>query len=422
MADNAVLARNVDGAPKCDMSSHTVAFSHYNHFSTQFPIDPATGSIVDGGIKEQADQVFKNIVAVIEGIDRKVSQTVRVSIFLKDIADLDAVNEVYGNYFKDPLPTRTVVAVDALPVEGALIMADAVLSHGLGTIPDAPQADDLIILARNADDVYKSPNSTQTCAFSHYNNITMQIGIDKDGSLVSGGVKEEAKQALQNIKNILASIDVCVDDIVKNTIFLKDLSDLEAVNEVYKTFFPDTAIARTVKYVPARSVVKVKDLPKGACVAVEAVVSHGDGTPPQLVEDRHGLIVEPNNTDKAPKCCCSTQTVAFSHYNNIGAQFGKEAGSDSFVSGGAGAEAEQALTNIKAIVESVDHKLEDVVKVNIYLKDIADLAAVDEAYKKFFPDGTPARRVVGVGEILKGGSVMIDAVVSNAEGTPPFAD
>lgn len=422
MADNAVLARNVDNAPKDELSSHSVAFSHYNHFSTQFPIDPATGELVSGGVKEQAQQVFKNIVAVIEGIDRKVDQTVRVSVFLKDMADLDAVNEAYSEFFKGYLPTRTVVAVDALPLDGALIMADAVLSHGLGTIPDAPQADDLIILARNAENVYKSPTSTQTCAFSHYNNITMQIGIDKDGNLVSGGVEAETKQALQNIKDILASIDVCVDDIVKNTIFLKDLNDLETVNAVYKTFFPDTAIARTVKYVPARTPVKVKDLPNGASVAVEAVVSHGDGTPPQLVEDRHGLIVEPNNTDKAPKCCMSTQTVAFSHYNNIGAQFGMEAGSDSIVSGGAGAEAEQALKNIQAIIESVDHKLEDVVKVNIYLKDLADLDAVNEAYKKFFPDGTPARRVVGVGEILKGASVMIDAVVSNAEGTPPFAD
>lgn len=420
MADNAVLARNVDNAPVDEISSHSVAFSHYNHFSTQLPVDPATGALVDGGIKEQADQVFKNIFAVIDGIDRKPEMTVRVTIFLKDIADLDAVNEVYANYYKDYLPTRTVVAVDALPLDGALIMADAVLSHGLGTIPDAPQADDLIILARNADNVYKSATSTQTCAFSHYNNLTMQIGIDKSGNLVSGGVAEEAKQALQNIKDILASIDVCVDDIVKINVFLKDLGDLDAVNEVYKTFFPDTAIARTVNYLPARTPIKVKDLPKGASVAFEAVVSHGDGTPPQLVEDRHGLIVEPNNSDKVFKCSMCTQTVAFSHYNNLCAQFGIDT-SGNLVSGGVAAEAEQALKNIQAIVECVDHKLEDIVKVNIYLKDIADMAAVDEVYKKFFPDGTPARRVIGVGEIVKGASVMIDAVVSNAEGTPPIA-
>lgn len=420
MADNAVLARNVDGAPKCDISSHSVAFSHYNHFSTQLPIDPATGELVSGGIKEQAAQVFANIKAVIEGIDRKLDQTIRISIFLKDIADADAAIEAYKAVYTDYLPTLTVVAVDALPLEGALIQADAVLSHGLGTIPDAPQADDLIILARNTDTAPVCPNSTQTCAFSHYNNITTQLPLDKDGKLVSGGIKEQTDQALQNIKNILASIDVCVDDIVKITIFLKDLNNLEAVNEVYKTYFPDTAIARAVGYLPARSVVSVKDLQFSADIAVEAVVSHGDGTPPQLVEDRHGLILEANNTDKAPKCKNSTQTVAFSHYNNIGSQYGIDVATGELVSGGAKAEAAQALKNIKTIIESVDHKIEDVVKVNIYLKDMNDLAAVDEAYKEFFPDGTPARRVVGVSDILKGASVQIDAVVSNAEGTPPI--
>ena len=62
---------------------------------------------------------------------------------------------------------------------------------------------------------------------------------------------------------------------------------------------------------PARTVIAVADLPMGAAVQVEAVVSHGDGTPPQAIEDRHGLIIEANNTEHAPKCPFSTQTVAF---------------------------------------------------------------------------------------------------------------
>ncbi len=419
MADNAVLARNVDGAPVCDICSQTVAFSHYNHFSAQLPVD-ASGQLVAGGIKEQAQQCFTNLKTIIEGIDRKLEDTVRVSIFLKDINDLDAVNEVYKTFYKDYLPTRTVVAVDALPLDGALLQVDAVLSHGLGTIPDAPQADDLIILARNTDKAPKCENATQTCAFSHYNNITTQLPVDPaTGNIVSGGVKEQLNQCLRNVKNIVESIDVPIDDLVKVTIFTKDVSKLDEINEIYKTYFPDSAIARTVAYYPARSVVEVKDLPKGADVAVECVCSHGDGTPPQAVEDRHGLIVEPNNTDKVHRCPMTTQTVAFSHYNNISGQLPVDA-SGNMVSGGAGEQTEQCLANIKAIVESVDHKMEDVVKVNIYLADMSALAEVDAAYKKFFPDGTPARRVVGVAKNVKDATVLIDAVVSNAEGTPPI--
>jgi reactive intermediate/imine deaminase len=151
------------------------------------------------------------------------------------------------------------------------------------------------------------------------------------------------------------------------------------------------------------------------------VVSHGDGTPPQAVEDRHGLIIEANNTADAPKNALSTQTVAFSHYNHLSAQLPLDPKTGKLVAGGVKEQAAQCLKNIKAIVESIGHRLEDVVKVNLFVKDLADMAAVDEAYAAFFPGGVPARRVVGVSALPEGALIQIDAVVANAEGTPPIA-
>jgi reactive intermediate/imine deaminase len=259
-------------------------------------------------------------------------------------------------------------------------------------------------------------------SFSHYNNLSAQLPIDpKTGRLVVGGVKEQAGQCLKNIKAILESIDVPFDDIVKINIFLKNLSDTEAVNEVYKTFFPDSAIARAVAYVPARTIVAASALPMDALVQIEAVVSHGDGTPPQAIEDRHGIVIWANNTDNAPKCSLSTQTVAFSHYNHLSAQLPLDPKTGELVAGGVKEQAEQCLKNIKAIVESINHVMDDVVKVNIFLKNIEDMDAVDEAYKTFFPGGVPARRTVGVSALPKDALIQIDAVVSNAEGTPPKA-
>jgi len=239
--------------------------------------------------------------------------------------------------------------------------------------------------------------------------------------VVAGGVKEQAGQCLKNIKAILESIDVPFDDIVKINIFLKNLSDIEAVNEVYSTFFPDSAIARAAAYIPARTTIAASALPMDALVQIEAVVSHGDGTPPQTVEDRHGIIIEANNTENAPKSSLYTQTVAFSHYNHISAQLPLDPINGEMVAGGVKEQAGQCLINIKAIVESVDHVMDDVVKVNIFLKNIADIDAVDEVYTTFFPSGVPARRTVGVSALPKGALVQIDAVVSNAEGTPPKA-
>jgi len=420
---NVVLARNTNNAPKgMGSCSQTVAFSHYNNLSAQLPIDPKSGEIVAGGVKEQAKQCLKNIKAIVESIDQAMNDVIRITVFLKNISDIDAVDEVYKTFFPTYVPTRTTIAVAALPMN-ALVQIEALVSNGVGSIPNAPQAGNLIKLTNNTDNAPKNPLSTQTVAFSHYNNLSAQLPIDpKSGAIVAGGIKEQAKQCLKNIKAILESIDVPFDDIVRITIFLKNLSDIEAVNEVYTTFFPDSAIARAVGYFPARTVVEVAALPMHALVQIEAVVSHGDGTPPQAVEDRHGIIIEANNTDNAPKNPLSTQTVAFSHYNHISAQFGIDPKSGKMVAGGAKAQAGQCFKNIKAILESIGHSMDDVVKINIALKNIADIRAVDEAYTTFFPGGiVPARRIIGVSALLNDALVQIDAVAGNEEGTPPKA-
>lgn len=419
---NAVLARNTENAPKgIGPYSQTVAFSHYNNLSAQLPIDPKSGKLVAGGVKEQAEQCFKNIKAIVDSIDHVMTDIVRITVFVKNIKDSDAVDEVYKTFFPTYVPTQTIVAVAALPMD-ALVQIEALVSHGEGTIPNAPQSGDLIKLTNNTANAPTSPLSSQAVAFSHYNNLTAQLPIDpKSGRLVAGGVKEQAGQCLKNIKAILESIDVPFDDIVKINIFLKNLSDIEAVNEVYTTFFPDSAIARAVAYVPARTTVEASALPMDALVQIEAVASHGDGTPPQLVEDRHGLIIEANNTENAPISSLYTQTVAFSHYNHISAQLPLDPKTGEMVAGGVKEQAGQCLKNIKAIVESVDHVMDDVVKVNIFLKNIADIDAVDEIYTTFFPNGIPARRTVGVSALPKDALVQIDAVAANAEGTPPIA-
>ncbi|MEG2368136.1 MAG: RidA family protein, partial [Oscillospiraceae bacterium] len=415
-----VLARNTENAPQSSLYSQTVAFSHYNNLSAQLPIDPKSGKIIAGGVKEQAEQCFKNIKEIVSSIGHVMNDIVRITVFVKNIKDIDVINEVYKTFFTSYVPSRTLVAVAALPMN-ALVQVEALLSNGEGTIPNAPQAGDLIKLTNNSANAPTDALSSQSVAFSHYNNLSAQLPIDpKTGRVIAGDVKAQTVQCLKNIKAILESIDVPFDDIVKVTIFLKNLSDLDTVNEAYKTFFPDSAIARAVAYVPARTVVAAADLPMGAGVQIEAVVSHGDGTPPQAVEDRHGLIIEALNTPNAPKCSLSTQSVAFSHYNNISAQLPLDPKTGAIVSGGVKEQAKQCLENIKAIIESADHVIEDAVKLNIYLKNIEDIAAVDEVYAGFFPKGVPARRTVGVSALPKDALIQIEAIVANAEGTPPI--
>jgi reactive intermediate/imine deaminase len=348
----------------------------------------------------------------VEDVNHAIDDVVRITIFVKNISDIDAVDEVFKSFFSSNFPARTTVAISALPMD-ALVQIEALVSHGEGTIPGAPQAGDLIKVARNTINAPVSSVSSQSVAFSHYNNISAQLPIDpKTGQLVVGGAVAQANQCFENIRAILQSIDHVMDDIVRITIFAKDGSSVEAAKEVFANLFPN--------YVPTFTAIEVSALPMGASVQVEAVVSHGDGTPPQSPEDARNIIIKASNTENAPKGSGS-QSVAFSHYNHISAQLPLDPVTNEIVVGGLREQANQCLKNIQNIVESVNHGMADIVKVNIALKNIQDIQAVDEIYLKFFPAGIPARRTIGVSALPGGSMIQIDAVVSNPGGTPPKA-
>ncbi|MCG9657138.1 RidA family protein [Vibrio mediterranei] len=418
--DNRIIkvSRNTEKAPVSPISTQSVAFSHYNNISAQLPIDPATKTLIVGGIEQQAKQCLKNIKMIVNSIEHTMSDVVRINVYLKNITDLDKVNEVYASFFPLHRPTYTSLAVADLPMKGALVQMDAVISNGEGTYPQDPC--DLVKLTRNSVNAPITPFSSQTVAFSHYNHISAQLPIEpKSGNVVTGGIKEQTQQCLRNIKTILESIDVPMDDIVKTNIHITKLEDLEAVDEVYKTFFPDSSIARAVNYLPARSSVVVEGLALDALVQIDATVSHGDGTPPQLVEDRHGIVIKATNTEKAPLNALSTQSVAFSHYNNISAQLPIDPSIGKIVASGTKEQAIQCFENIKAIVENIDHVMDDIVKLNIQLKDMDDLCALEEVLRSYFNDSLPALTVIGVSSLPSNSVIQIDAIMSNAEGTPP---
>ena len=83
--------------------------------SGQIPVNPATGSVVDGGVKEQTAQVFENIKSVLAEAGLAVENIVKTTVFLKDMSLFADMNEVYAGYFDKDFPARSAVAVKSLP-------------------------------------------------------------------------------------------------------------------------------------------------------------------------------------------------------------------------------------------------------------------------------------------------------------------
>jgi 2-iminobutanoate/2-iminopropanoate deaminase len=86
----------------------------------QIPLDPRTGQPVPGDVRVQTRRVLDNLKAVLEAAGSSMAKVVKTTVFLRDLNDFGAMNEIYGNYFKEDPPARSTVQVTKLPREAAV--------------------------------------------------------------------------------------------------------------------------------------------------------------------------------------------------------------------------------------------------------------------------------------------------------------
>ena len=95
--------------------------------SGQIPLDPATGVLVDGDIATQTRRVFQNLGAILEAAGASFAHVARTTVYLADMADFGAMNEVYATFFDSPAPARSTVQAAGLP-KNARIEIDLIAS------------------------------------------------------------------------------------------------------------------------------------------------------------------------------------------------------------------------------------------------------------------------------------------------------
>jgi 2-iminobutanoate/2-iminopropanoate deaminase len=105
--------------------SQAVQVGNLVYTSGQLPIDPATGQFPEGGIKEQTRQSLKNIQAILQKGGLTMASVVKTTIFMADMAHFADMNTVYAEFFTEPFPARSAVAVKTLP-KGALVEIEVI--------------------------------------------------------------------------------------------------------------------------------------------------------------------------------------------------------------------------------------------------------------------------------------------------------
>lgn len=100
--------------------SQAIEVNGFVFASGQIPIDPTTGNFVEGGIKEQTRQALTNASEILQEAGTDLAHVVKTTVYLADMADFAVMNEVYAQFFSEPYPARSAVAVKDLP-KGALV-------------------------------------------------------------------------------------------------------------------------------------------------------------------------------------------------------------------------------------------------------------------------------------------------------------
>ena len=100
--------------------SQAIEVNGFVFASGQIPINPATGDFVKGGIKEQTKQALTNASNILKEAGTDLSHVVKTTVYMADMGDFAAMNEIYAQFFNEPYPARSAVAVKALP-KGALV-------------------------------------------------------------------------------------------------------------------------------------------------------------------------------------------------------------------------------------------------------------------------------------------------------------
>ena len=122
-------AINTEKAPKAiGPYSQAIQVGNLIYTSGQLPIDPTTGAFPEGGIKEQTRQSLRNIQAILEEAGLTMSNVVKTTVFLADMNDFADMNAVYAEFFTQPYPARSAVAVKTLP-KNALVEIEVVAAE-----------------------------------------------------------------------------------------------------------------------------------------------------------------------------------------------------------------------------------------------------------------------------------------------------
>ena len=335
------------------------------------------GQFAGGDIKAQTKRVLDNLSRVLKAGGSRIENVVSSSVYLKRASDFAAMNEVYRGYWpKDP-PARTTVVAN-------LAMPDALVEISMVAVPEGRER-----RVMHPASWIKSPSPYSYGILSgdtlYLAGLIARNG--KDNSMVAGDMKIQTRTAMENAGEILKAAGMTCADVVSARVFITDTAFFQDMNGVYRSYFP--------KDPPARATVRT------GLTSPEAVVEI------TLVAVKGGVreAINPPNPDGSPAQPNPNLSSAIRIGNRLflSGMLGNDAGNK----GDARGQTRATLVRIARTLKAAGFDWKDIVEGTVYITDMKNFSAMNEAYREVFTSDYPARVSAETGLVSPDGLVEI---------------
>lgn len=336
----------------------------------------AKGQIIAGDIKAQTKHVLDNLSAVLKAAGSSVENVASVNVYIKNAADFAAMNEVYRTYWpKDP-PVRTTVV--------ATLLREGLVEISMVAIPNGGERRVI-----HPADWLKSPNPYSYGIKS--GDILFLAGLisrnGRDNTNVDGDITAQTKTALDNGGEILKAAGMTFADVVASRVYITDTAMFQQMNATYRGYFPKDAL-------PARATVRADLMSPRSLVEITMTAVRGTREP----------IAAPA-ADGTPGKPGQNFSSAIRVGNRlwVSGMLGNTEGNK----GDAGAQTRETLTRIGRTLKAAGFDFSNVVEGVVFLTELKNYDAMNQAYRESLPKDFPARAAVQTGLVVPDGLVEI---------------
>jgi reactive intermediate/imine deaminase len=329
----------------------------------------ASGAIAKGDIKAQTKQTLENISATLKAAGSSLANATSVMVYLRSASDFAAMNEVYASHWQKDPPARTTVVVPQ-----PLANADGLIEIAMVAVPNG--AERIVV---HPGDWIKSPNpysyGIKTGNTLFVSGLISRNG--KDNTTVKGDISAQTKTVLDNGAAILKQAGMSFADVVSARVFLPDDTTFQAMNTVYRTYFPSMP--------PARATVKAGLTSPDYAVEITMVA---------VKDPSRKAITTPNADGSAgtvnPNLSSAIQVGRRLYVAGI-------TGNTANNKGDVKAQTSEVLARVGRTLKAAGYEWSNVVDGVVYLPDMSKFPDMNASYREVISKEFPARATVGTG-------------------------